>query len=103
MRTAEEFKAQLRKRNITEWFVSECEQCKQPLRYLFFSGEPCFNMDCNCTDSDSANELPVSWEDIAKHYNSQTNPAIITAMDIFWGFQNVTKTVLFNPPKTNPF
>lgn len=101
MKTAEDFKEQLQKRNITEWVIDHCEDCKNPIRYMFYSGEVFFNMDCSC--SIGIDDRQASWQDIADYYNYQTNPAVIKDMDIFWGFATAQTTELFNPPKTKPF
>ena len=101
MRTAEDFKEQLQKRNITEWQIRDCSICGYTLRFMFLNGYVFFDRGCFCVNSPAIEES--SFEHIAEIYNRQTNPAVIKDMDIFWGFATAQTTELFNPPKSKPF
>lgn len=84
-KTAEDFRLQAEKENITEWFQRRCAFCKYPMKYLFQNGEVLYDSGCDCVSYPYVIQKR-SWEDIAEGYNMQTNPEVIEIINNFWKF-----------------
>lgn len=71
------------------WPVSSCHVCHQPLHFVFTAGEnfPVFDDHCDCR-SFRERVKRRSWQDVADHYNKQTDPAIVAHMNKCWGFKD---------------
>lgn len=87
VRTADEFKQAAIKKGITEWVIRDCSICGYDLKYIFSRDKEqvAFDTGCDCTSYPNV-IIPSSYEDIAQHYNCQTNKEYIKEMDDFWGF-----------------
>ena len=84
MRTPEEFKEQAEKLNITFWPGHNCSLCGYQVGFYFADGNVSYDNGCDCTSGQNLN--PRTWEDVAKRYNMQSHPEVISRMDEFWGF-----------------
>lgn len=89
MRTAEEFKEQAKKLQLRQWNIRNCSICHAPLRFLFSMDykHVGFDPNCNCVIYPYLTE-ERSWEDIARHYNMQTNENVIKTMNEFWRWES---------------
>lgn len=85
-RTPQEFRDAAIKHNISTWELRECFICGCPIGYLFFRDrEVYFDGGCDCCDGGLR---PSSWEEVAEHYNIQTNENVIAEYDNFWHFND---------------
>lgn len=85
-RTAEEFKAQAKVKNITQWPGHNCPKCGYTVGYYFQGENVFFDNGCDCFSGQ--NLKPRTWEEVANRYNMQTHPDVIKKMDEHWGFIN---------------
>ena len=86
MRTVEEFQSQVDKLGLTKWTVDRCGLCNCDCGYVFQNGQVFYDANCRCLTDELE---PVSWDEIAEHYNLQSRPEVSAAMDAFWGFSPV--------------
>lgn len=83
-RTAEQFQRQVELYKITKWPIHSCSICNYPCAYVFKAGLVGYDSGCNC--GKGQNITLREWEDVASHYNMQTNEEYIAVMDNFWKF-----------------
>lgn len=88
-KTPEEFIQAAIDRNLTQWPIHNCSMCGYPCSYVMPANNRSkvfYDSGCDCVTY--TNVQPRSWQDIADHYNSQTNPVFIAEMNLFWGFSS---------------
>lgn len=86
MKNAQDFQKSARENKIVQWTIHQCSMCDYPCGYIFEpNGDVSYDSGCDCVTY--TNIQPCSWEDVASHYNLQTNPQVIEEMDDFWKFQ----------------
>ncbi len=89
-KTGEDFKQQVIAKGITFWKLRSCSICGIPLHYTFsISRDPVVEFDSQC-DCTSGRSVPQQrdWDDLAEHYNMQTDETYINEMNKFWGFKS---------------
>lgn len=91
MKNVEDFKRQVKAKNITYWHIHDCSLCGYGCGYHFINDEVYYDNGCYCTNGKNLN--PRSWEDLAESYNMQTNEGYIKKMDDFFGFDNEPKLI----------
>lgn len=84
MKEAKEFKEQATKNNIKEWRIHDCSICGYPCGYIFEEDRVLYDSGCDCS---YGGESLRDWDDVAEHYNMQTNEDVIKKMNLFWGFK----------------
>lgn len=88
-RTAAEFEAQARAKNLTFWPAYLCATCGYRCGFVFthgILGAPStvgFDEGCYCTGG-AENISERSWQDVADRYNAYGQPRAV--WDKFWGF-----------------
>jgi len=85
MKTADEFKVQAEKKEITGWDSHGCSLCGYVVGYKFKDGHVGYDNGCDCTGGQ--NVRMSSWEEVAESYNMQSNENVIRKMNEFWGFE----------------
>jgi hypothetical protein len=81
---ANKFKERAELMKLTKWRLRQCDKCLIMVFY-WFKGEV-VEVDSGC-DCDSIHTVDKSsWEEVAAHYNSQTDQAVIEGMNRFWKF-----------------
>lgn len=64
--------------------IRDCSICGVPIGYIFFHDrEVYFDGSCGCC---CGSPRLSSWEEVAEHYNRQTNECVIAQYDEFWHF-----------------
>jgi hypothetical protein len=84
-RTADEFKEAAEVQGHTKWPIHKCSMCGYQCAFLFNAGEVSYDNGCNCVTF----RTPPSrrtWDDVAAHYNRQSDAKVIEKMNRFWGF-----------------
>lgn len=89
-RRANDFRSMAEAKGITRWIVHQCSLCDYACAFVFSQApgmpEVYYDSGCDCV----VDYLPLqlrSWQDVAEHYNGQTDPRVIMEMDLFWGFK----------------
>ena len=85
-KTIEDFKKQAKAKNITRWVIHYCSMCNYPCGFLIGSKQKNIQYDNGCSCSMNPPNLR-EWQDLADHYNMQTNKKVIKGMNEFWGFK----------------
>jgi len=85
-KTGEDFKKQSKEKKITKWIIHNCSMCNYGCGFIIGWGKTGVGYDNGCSCSWSG-VRPSSWNDIAEHYNLQTNKKVIKEMNKFWGFK----------------
>ena len=85
MRSPSEFQKSVQENELTHWPIHDCSLCHYPCGYIFNKdGNVFYDSGCDCVAY--TNLQPRSWEDVAEHYNQQSNADYIKEMDTFWKF-----------------
>ena len=87
MRTVDEFQKAVADRGLSRFILRDCSMCGYPLGYVFHAdGRLGFDSGCDCVTYG-----PVvrdrEWDELADHYNRQSNAEYIATMDEFFGFE----------------
>lgn len=92
-RQPEEFQRQAATHHFvnTRWPHHDCAICGYWTAFIFYQGRAYFDSYCGCSSYRTTPE-ECTWQDVADHYNMQTNPAVIAQMDAFWHFTPATET-----------
>ncbi len=85
MKTVNDFKRQVKAKNITRWLIHDCSMCGYHCGYYFDGDKVEYDNGCGCSMQPRS---PRTWDSVAEHYNMQTNKKGIKKMDEFWGFKN---------------
>lgn len=88
MRTAQEFKKAQQEHEIWSWEIHDCSLCGYECGYIFDYNEHPVVYDHGCDCTRTYRKSIMNWQNVADHYNMQTNPEIIKKYDKFWGFSN---------------
>lgn len=83
MKTGEDFEKQAKEKGITRWLIHDCSMCGYHCGFYFRGKVVEYDNGCGCVMNPRS---PRTWEDVAEHYNMQTNKKVIKEMDKFWGF-----------------
>jgi hypothetical protein len=86
MRTAEEFKVQTQLRKIENWTLCNCEFCYYQCGFVFRPNHVFYDSGCYCVQDGFRDLRESSYQEVADHYNCQTNKDYIAEMNKFWGF-----------------
>lgn len=89
MKTADDFKKQVKEKVITKWLMHDCSICGYHCGYYFKGDEVKYDIGCNCGSRQPLD--PRTWENVAEHYNMQTDKDVIKEMDKFWEFRKEIK------------
>lgn len=87
MKTAEDFKKQIKIINKSFWLHHNCSICGVMVGYVFVKDEVFYDSGCDCGYNPNS-VTPRTWDEIAEYYNRQDNEKIISEMNRFWGFNN---------------
>jgi hypothetical protein len=87
-RTPAEFAAAAQDREITWWPIRDCSLCGTPIGYECSGYRVAFVSSCGCSSFNGWNSR--SWDDLAQHYNMQTNDSVIARYAEFWGFEEAS-------------
>ena len=82
-KTIEDFQEQARKKGINYWYIASCTMCNYRMGYSIIENAVLYDNGCDCYRQGVRN---ASWEEIADHYNMQSNANVIARMNEFWGF-----------------
>lgn len=84
-KSAIDFKQQSIEHNITRWNINDCSFCDYSCGFVIKGNNVFYDNGCNCTYT--PNKLrKSSFEDIARHYNMQSNEKVISEYNEFWNF-----------------
>lgn len=87
MKTAIDFKNAAIRKEIKRWDIHNCSMCNYACGYVIDNDRVFYDSGCDCTYR-GQNLSPRSFEDIADHYNMQSNETVIQRMNEFWGFSD---------------
>lgn len=84
MKQPDEFKDQVAKLGLRHWDIRPCSMCNYMMAYIFdLNGNVMMDTGCDCLRRPPTISV-VSWDDVARSYNLQTNEDVIKLMDEFW-------------------
>lgn len=84
-RTPDEFERAVAKLGLLRFNIHDCSICGYPCGFVFNHGRIGYDSGCDCGSYDPGIRVR-EWQDLADHYNRQTNEQYITEMDNFFGF-----------------
>lgn len=83
MKKIEDFKKQAKEKDIKRWNIHDCSMCGYQCGYIIRDNGVFYDSGCGCSHGPLRES---SFEEIAEHYNMQSNKKVIKEMDKFWGF-----------------
>lgn len=84
-KSAEDFRRAAKEHNIVRWGIRDCSICGYGLAYDIDGEKITFDSGCHCVDYQC--HIERTWQDLADHYNLQTDVATIERYNEFWGFK----------------
>lgn len=82
-RDGAEFMNAARESKLKRWPILRCGICNAWHDFVFEGDEVKYDVGCLCRGTCLK---PSSWDEVADHYNIQSNPHLIREMDAQWGF-----------------
>lgn len=70
-------------KNLTEWNVSYCNICGNPITFEFKEDGVIISNNCSCGNT-TINMNKLTWDELALWYASQVNPFVKKLNDKFW-------------------
>lgn len=77
------FKNRCNELNLSEWSITYCNVCGNPIKIKFDKEEPYVVNTCKCGNMQVASE-PITWDVVAFWFNRQTQKPVIDRYKEFW-------------------